>query len=87
MAVLVESALVRTVKSLVDWKEPDLDRRVSPSNDLEVGEEGCTVRCEPSLAAEGADILSDCEEEDCSWFEESASAFEKIVRATYRCDN
>ena len=44
MAVLVEFALVRTVKSLADWKESDLDRKVSPSNDCEVGEEGKTAR-------------------------------------------
>jgi hypothetical protein len=39
-----------------DWKEPDLDRRVSPPKDGAVGDDGdCTASMVLSLTAEGGD--------------------------------
>jgi len=58
---------------------------VSPSSEFEVGEEGWTERCEPSLNAEGADILSDGEEDDCSW-RKLVPVFQSIDGVTHRCD-
>jgi hypothetical protein len=53
--VRAELDLLLNVGSM-DWKEPDLDRRVSPPKDEAVGDEGgCTASMVLSLTAEGGD--------------------------------
>jgi hypothetical protein len=62
--VCVELDLVLNEGS-TDWKEPDLDRRVSPPKDEAVGDEGdCTASMVLSLTAEGGDSVWLCDTGD-----------------------
>jgi hypothetical protein len=75
--VRVEFDLVLNVGS-TDWNEPDLDRRVSPSYDEAVGDEGgFTESIVLSLIAEGGDKVCVCDTGDS----ESYSAVSVIVHS------